>query len=160
MDGESKNISYPRIESFSGNPHDSNTIEPLLNQIKNNLNYLPKEIVYDRGGKGKKTIYGVEICTPTKPTKNTTPYQKITTRKKFRRRAAIEPVIGHLKTDHRMEKNYLGGESSSKINAMFAATGWNLKKLMDKLVRDIFGDFSNWFRVDFLIVRTQIKFGW
>lgn len=148
------------IESFSGNPHDSHTIEPLLNQIKNNLNYLPQEIVYDRGGKGKKIINGVEINTPTKPTKNTTPYQKITARKKFRRRAAIEPVIGHLKTDHRMGKNYLGGESSSKINAMFAATGWNLKKLMDKLVRNIFVHFLNWLRIDLLIVRTQIKFGW
>ena len=59
-----------------------------------------------------------------------------------------------------MGKNYLSGENSSKINAMFAATGWNLKKLMDKLVRDIFGDFLNWIRIDFLIVRTQIIFGW
>ena len=54
-------------------------------------------------------------------------------RRKFRRRAAIEPVIGHLKTDFRMEQNYLHGEDSSQINAFLAATGWNLKKMMRKL---------------------------
>ncbi|MEZ4906205.1 MAG: hypothetical protein R2771_00785 [Saprospiraceae bacterium] len=51
---------------------------------------------------------------------------------KFRRRAAIEPVIGHLKTQFRMGQNYLH-ENSSKINAMLAAAGWNFKKMMEKL---------------------------
>jgi IS5 family transposase len=148
------------IESFEGNPHDSHTIEPLLDQIKNNLSYLPKEIVYDRGGKGKRIISGVQISTPTKPTKKTTAYQKLVARKKFRRRAAIEPVIGHLKTDHRMGQNYLSGEKSPKINAMFAATAWNLKKLMTKLVEDIFDRFFKLIQLQFFLIQTQIKIGW
>ena len=45
----------------------------------------------------------------------------------------IEPVIGHLKSDHRMGQNYLSGTQSSQINAFLAATGWNLKKMMRKL---------------------------
>jgi len=58
-------------------------------------------------------------------------------RKKFRRRAAIEPVIGHLKKDFRMEQNYLNGSNSPQINAMLAATGWNMKKLIKKLKQEL-----------------------
>lgn len=125
------------IKSFEGNPHDSNTIGPLLEQLQSNLGYQPKEVVYDRGGRGKAEINGVKISTP-KPVKNTdSQYQKRKTRKKFRRRAAIEPVIGHLKTDFRMAQNYLHGRASPQINAMLAATGWNLKKMMEKLKKEL-----------------------
>lgn len=121
------------IESFQGNPHDSKTIEPLLKQVKENLDYQPREMIYDRGGRGKSEINGVKISTPKKPLKRDSISQRRTKRKKFRRRAAIEPVIGHLKTDFRMEQNYLHGTSSPKINALLAAAGWNLKKMMDLL---------------------------
>lgn len=66
-------------------------------------------------------------------------------RKKFRRRAAIEPVIGHLKKEFRMGENYLHGESSPKINALLAAAGWNLKKLAEKLKAKLFWLFKNFF---------------
>ena len=46
-------------------------------------------------------------------------------------------MIGHLKTDFRMGQNQLHGEKSPKINAILAATGWNMKKMMDKLQRKI-----------------------
>ena len=128
------------IESFEGNPNDSQTIEPLLNQLKENLSYQPKEVIYDRGGRGKTMINGVKISTPSKPFKRDTAYQKQSKRKKFRRRAAIEPVIGHLKQHFRMGQNYLSGSKSPKINAMLAATGWNLKKLMKEL-KNSFCDF-------------------
>jgi len=65
-----------------------------------------------------------------------TAYQKRSKRKKCRARAAIEPIIGHLKTDFRMQQNYLWGEKGVKINAFMAATAWNLKKLMKKLKED------------------------
>jgi transposase, IS5 family len=121
------------IESFEGNPHDSKTIDPLLQQMEKNLSYQPEEVIYDRGGRGKTEICGVKISTPKKAKKADSQYQKRKERKKFRRRAAIEPVIGHLKTDFRMAQNYLHGRASPKINAMLAATGWNLKKMMEKL---------------------------
>lgn len=132
-----RNLIILSIESFDGNPHDSNTIEPLLTQMENNLNYLPEEVVYDRGGRGKTSIKGVVISTPKPLKKSATAYQKRKTRKKFRRRAAIEPVIGHLKTDFRMAQNYLNGPGSPRINAMLAATGWNLKKMMEKLKQEL-----------------------
>lgn len=125
------------IESFEGNPYDNHTIEPLLNQMEKNLSYLPKEVIYDRGGRGKSNIKGVKISIPQKPKATTSDYQKRKDRKKFRRRAAIEPVIGHLKTDFRMQLNFLSGRGSPRINAMLAATGWNLKKMMEKLKQQL-----------------------
>lgn len=125
------------VTAFEGNPHDSKTIEPLLHQMEQNLNYLPKEVVYDRGGRGKTTIKGVQISTPKKPKKNATKYQKQKQRKKFRRRAAIEPLIGHLKAAFRMAQNYLHGKNSPKNNALLAAAGWNFKKFMDQLVQQL-----------------------
>jgi len=130
----SKNLIITAIKSFQGNPHDSKTIEPLLEQTKSSLKAQPKELIYDRGGKGQKQIGITKITTPDyKPLKRDSKYQKRAKRKKFRRRAAIEPVIGHLKTDYRMGQNYLSGNDSPQINAYLAATGWNLKKLMKKL---------------------------
>jgi len=128
------------VGSFQGNPHDSKTIEPLLEQMEENLDYLPEEVVYDRGGRGQKEIKGVKISTPGRSSKRDNAYQKRMKRKKFRRRAAIEPVIGHLKQHFRMGQNYLGGESSPQINALLAAAGWNFKKMMEKLKAEV----KNW----------------
>lgn len=129
----SKNLIITAVKSFLGNPHDSKTIEPLLKQINHNFKHTPKEVVYDRGGKGQKQIGDTLISTPSKPLLRDSEYQKRKKRKKFRRRAAIEPVIAHLKTDFRMGQNYLSGNKSPQINAFLAATGWNLKKMMKKL---------------------------
>ena len=132
-----KDLVIMSIEGFEGNPYDRNTIEPLLEQFEKHLNYLPKEVVYDRGGRGQSSIKGVSIATPKPPKVTDSSYQRRKARKKFRRRAAIEPVIGHLKTDFRMAQNYLKGRDSPRINAMLAATGWNLKKMMEKLKRQL-----------------------
>lgn len=144
------------IDSFEGNPHDSRTIEPLIDQIERNIGRKPKEIVYDRGGRGKKVIRGVNILTPGKPLKHDTISQRKTKRKKFRRRAAIEPVIGHLKTDFRMEQNYLHGKNSPKMNAMLAAAGWNFKKWMEKLKKEAIDFlFSIFIRFEKMIPTTK-----
>jgi len=133
-----KELIITAIKSFKGNPHDSKTIGPLLEQMESNLGHTPKELVYDRGGKGQKQIGDTIISTPdNRPLKRDTPYQKRKKRNKFRRRAAIEPVIGHLKTDFRMGQNYLHGKRSPQINAFLAATGWNLKKMMKKLKTEL-----------------------
>ena len=51
-------------------------------------------------------------------------------RREIRRRAAIEPVIGHLKDDHRMRRNYLKGRDGDRINAVLAAAGFNFSLLL------------------------------
>ena len=65
----------------------------------------------------------------------TTPlYTKQKARKKFRRRAGIEPVIGHIKQDHRMQRNYLKGTMGDAINTMLAAAGYNLKHWLNRVI--------------------------
>jgi len=59
--------------------------------------------------------------------------QQQTKRKKCRERSAIEPIIGYLKTDYRMQQNYLWSEAGIQINALMAAIAWNLKEMMEKL---------------------------
>jgi IS5 family transposase len=131
--GKKKMKIITAIKAFLDNPFDGHTIEPLLNQMTNNELKLPEELAYDRGGKGNAEINGVRIITPNKQKLSDTAYQKRQKRQKFRARAAIEPIIGHLKKDFRMEQNYLLGEKGIQINALLAATAWNLKKMMQKL---------------------------
>ena len=129
-----KTLIITAIKAFEGNPHDSKTIEPLLEQVIKNELTLPNEVVYDRGGRGQKQIGDTLISTPdNRPLKRDTAYQRKQKRKKFRRRAAIEPVIGHLKKYFRMGQNYLHGRFSPQMNAFLAAAGWNLKKMMLQL---------------------------
>ena len=71
----------------------------------------------------KNNFKGVKISTPSKPKQSDSPYTRRKVREKFRKRAAIEPIIGHLKSDFRMEQNYLSGKKSPKINAMLVAAG-------------------------------------
>ena len=125
------------IKAFLQTPYDGHTIEPLLEQMENSGQQLPKELVYDRGGRGKTEIKGVKISIPSTPRKTDTAYQKQTKRKKFRTRAAIEPIIGHLKTDFRLAQNYFMGETGPQINALLSATAWNLKKMMEILKQKI-----------------------
>jgi IS5 family transposase len=48
----------------------------------------------------------------------------------MKRRAAVEPVIGHLKAEHRMDRNYLKGPQGDRINAVLAAAGYNFSLLL------------------------------
>jgi IS5 family transposase len=52
---------------------------------------------------------------------------------RFKRRASIEPIIGHLKTDHRLCRNYLKGWLGDEMNVILAAAGWNLRRLLRRL---------------------------
>jgi len=48
----------------------------------------------------------------------------------MKRRAAVEPSIGHLKSEHRLERNRLKGAAGNAINAILAAAAMNLQKLL------------------------------
>ena len=72
--------------------------------------------------------YTTQISIPGTVLKRDTKKQLEAKRIKFRRRAAIEPVIGHLKSDHRMARNYLKGFKGDEINLLLAASAFNLKK--------------------------------
>jgi len=74
-----------------------------------------------------------QVNIPKPPLKKDNAYQRRKKRKRFRRRAAIEPIIGHLKSDHRAARNFLKGQIGESINFIMAAAGFNYKKLMVKL---------------------------
>jgi IS5 family transposase len=48
----------------------------------------------------------------------------------MKRRAAVEPVIGHVKAEHRMDRNYLKGRHGDHANAILAAAGYNFSLLL------------------------------
>jgi IS5 family transposase len=124
------------IQGFMGNPFDGHTIAPLLNRMRNNEICLPKELVYDRGGKGRSEISGVKIIIPSPPKKSDTKYRKEKKRKQCRARAAIEPIISHLKYDYRMLEHSPTGEKGVRINALPAGAAWNFKKMPGKTGRE------------------------
>lgn len=51
----------------------------------------------------------------------------------MKRRAAIEPVIGHLKSDGRLGRNFLLGKLGDKLNALLCAGGHNLRLILGKM---------------------------
>jgi IS5 family transposase len=51
-------------------------------------------------------------------------------RREMKRRAAVEPVIGHVKAGHRMDRNYLKGRLGDRINAVLGAAGYNFGLLL------------------------------
>ena len=73
---------------------------------------------------------GTKIIIPDSPGKNRTPYEKQKLRKGFKRRAGIEPKIGHLKHDHRLSRNFYAGIKGDNINVMLAAA-MNFKRMMN-----------------------------
>ena len=123
--------------AFEGNPYDGHTLEAHLIQTAYLTDKRPKIGIVDRGYRGKKNINGTAIISPSVPKKNATQYQKQKARKRFRARAGIEPVIGHIKHDHRMLRNYLKGAIGNQLNTILAGTGFNLKKMLNRIKEQI-----------------------
>jgi IS5 family transposase len=120
------------------NEHDSKTLEAALSHANKHRTKPIIEAICDRGYRGQKEVEGTVICIPESPKKRDTKYQKEQKRKKFRRRAAIEPIIGHIKSDHRMQRNYLKGFVGDEINLLLAASAFNLKKWMNNFLMILF----------------------
>ncbi len=123
--------------AFENNPYDGHTLEDNFKQTEYLTGKCPKVGIVDRGYRGKKNIKSVKIISPTVPKKGATLYEKQKARKRFRARAGIEPVIGHLKHDHRMLRNYLNGVNGDKINTILAGTGFNLKKMLNRIKEQV-----------------------
>jgi len=126
------------VAAHEKNEHDSKTLEAALASANKHRTKAIKEAICDRGYRGKKEVDGTVICIPDSPKKRDTKYQKEQKRKKFRRRAAIEPIIGHVKSDHRMQRNYLKGFIGDEINLLMAASAFNLKKWMNNFLAVLF----------------------
>ena len=129
--------------AFLGNPYNGHTISAHLEQIRRLTGYAPEEAVTDRGYRGKKEVGRTKINIPTSGTLGQSYYQKTKARKKFQKRAGIEPVIGHLKSDHRMMRNYLKGTRGDVINTLMAAAAYNMRHWMNK---NALSSFVSWLK--------------
>lgn len=118
---------------FNKNLYDGNTLIPQLQQVEELTERKPKRAIVDRGYRGRKEIQGTKIISPKQLPQGASRYQKQKLRKFFRARAGIEPVIGHLKQDHRMSRNFLLDEDGDKLNTILAATGFNIRKMLQRL---------------------------
>ncbi len=112
--------------NFADNVHDSKTLSTALEQHKRLTGITATEVYADRGYRGPKQINDTQIYVP-KPNKNIT----LSQRKKHSKRAAIEPVIGHLKYDYRMIRNFLKGSAGDAKNIMLSAAVMNFKRMMN-----------------------------
>ena len=119
--------------TFETNTHDVYTLEQTLDQVFYTTGQLPKEAICDRGYRGKTKIAETKISIPKPIAKDASKREILNVKEKFRRRAAIEPIIGHLKFDHRMLRNHLKGIQGDFINCALAAAGFNLKKMLRKI---------------------------
>jgi len=139
------------------NPYDGHTIEPAIEQTQRLLGKATiKTLIGDRGYKGKRQINDTTIEIP-KPfsDRKQTQYQQNKLKKQFRRRAAIEPINGHLKTDHRLNRNFYKGITGDNINVMLAAAAFNFKRMMNKWKSSFCTLLENYFCVLKLIVKFK-----
>jgi IS5 family transposase len=121
--------------NFQGNPNDNKTLEKTLDQQERLTGVRPTNAFVDRGYKSRE-IGGTQINAPSGGN-GKTKYEKRKLRECFRRRAAVEPLIGHAKSDFGMDKNYLKGQTGDAINAMLAASASNFKNWMRTAIKQI-----------------------
>ena len=112
--------------NFTESLHDSKTVPEALEQYKRLTGKMPDEVFADRGYKGIKEYQGAKIHVPI-PDKSITKAK----REKHSRRAAIEPVIGHLKADYRLCRNFLKGILGDLMNLILSAAAMNFKRTIN-----------------------------
>lgn len=129
-----------------GNPYDGHTLADTLSSVERNTSIKLTDAYVDKGyrghdysGEAKVHIAGQGDRRLSKPQ-----------RRRKRRRTAIEPKIGHLKTDHRMRRCFLKGLVGDAINAVLAAAGANLLKLLRRF------HFAPVFKLSAAVNRTML----
>ena len=112
------------------NLYDGHTLPEVLEMATTIMAGPIEKAIVDRGYRGRKNVDGVEVLVPSRGERGQSRQQANKMRKRFRRRAAIEPVISHLKHDFRLARCFLKGHQGDSINLMMAAAAWNLRKWM------------------------------
>mgnify|MGYP002781080268 CR=1 FL=1 len=127
------------VNSFASAPFDGHTIPDVLTQIKSVTGSYPKAAYCDRGYQGSTGhIFSTHVYVQGKSSKNAPPGIK----KKLLGRAGIEPVIGHMKQDHRLGRNFLLGLRGDQFNAVMAGCGFNMRKLCRAFFLRLFAAFA------------------
>jgi IS5 family transposase len=115
------------VKALPGNPYDGHTLATVIPEIQARIGAGLDRIVTDAGYKGhnapQQERFKVYVAGQKR---GLSPAIK----RAFRRRSAVEPVIGHLKNEHRMGRNHLAHSAGDAINAVLAAAGYNFRLLL------------------------------
>jgi IS5 family transposase len=115
------------MRSMPGNPYDGHTLEEAIEQVSILAERTPKTVIVDRGYKGAE-LEGIRILrSGQKRGISRTLHAMI------KRRSAIEPTIGHMKTDGRLGRNPLKGALGDALHAVLCGAGHNIRLLLKKL---------------------------
>ncbi|MCC8967478.1 transposase, partial [Bradyrhizobium sp. Pear76] len=111
-------------KALHGNPYDGHTLSPVIADLEKLTGVAARRIHGDKGYRGHNYPDRFKVWISGQVRRVTKAI-----RREMRRRAAVEPVIGHLKDDHRMRRNHLKGRDGDRINAVLAAAGYNFSLL-------------------------------
>ena len=115
------------VKALPGNPYDGHTLKTVIPEIETQIGANLARIVADRGYRGHN-------APPDHKMKVYISGQKRgltdAIKRDLRRRSAVEPVIGHAKGEHRMDRNFLKGAHGDAANAVLAAAGYNFRRLL------------------------------
>jgi len=128
------------------NPYDGHTLKETITTIERITGVDVADAYVDKGYRGHGYTGDAQVHIAGQRRKNTTRAE----RKRRRRRSAVEPKIGHLKSDHRMNRCFLTGLQGDAINAILAAAGSNLRKLLRRFAAALI----HWLRFALEIVPT------
>ncbi len=112
-------------KALHGNPYDGHTLGPVIQEMEQLTGVEARRIHVDKGYRGHSHPKKFRVWISGQVRRVTS-----TIRREMRRRAAVEPVIGHVKDDHRMDRNYLKGREGDRANAVLAAAGYNFSLLL------------------------------
>ncbi|TYO98406.1 hypothetical protein EDC39_1065 [Geothermobacter ehrlichii] len=108
------------VEALHNSPFDGHTLKGALQQAARLVGWIPKNAYCGRGDKGNpKHLSETAVHLANRRKSSMTRSEWCW----FKRRSAIEPVIGHIKQDKRMGRNYLKGIDGDKMNAILAGCG-------------------------------------
>src|SRR5215510_7146683 len=113
------------VAALPGNPYDGHTLANIIPAMQALVGNVLDRVIADAGYRGHNAPpeHRFKVYTAGQRRRITAQIKR-----EFKRRAAIEPVIGHLKDDHRMGRNYLAHSSGDAINAILAAVGYNFRR--------------------------------
>jgi transposase, IS5 family len=109
------------------NPYDGHTLAKVIPEIEAIVGNTLERVIADAGYRGHNAPadYKFRVYTSGQKRRLTAAIER-----EMKRRAAVEPVIGHLKAEHRMDRNHLAHRSGDAINAVLAAAGYNFRLLL------------------------------
>jgi transposase, IS5 family len=115
------------VAAIPGNPYDGHTLAAVIPAIEASTGGTIKRILADRGYRGHNAPATHQFRVFIQGQK-----RRVTDaiKRELRRRSAVEPVIGHLKSDHRMNRNHLTGRHGDAANAILAAVGYNFRLIL------------------------------